>query len=80
MCALQKAPDERAANAETHHKELVDLQLIYQTKLVVGIGFPRPIDLDLPVGLAGVHDTISRVRVAAYVCDRSLKFRQAPGS
>src|SRR5580698_8167124 len=43
--ALQKTPDEGAANAETHHHELVDPQMIHQAKLVVGIGFPRPLDL-----------------------------------
>src|SRR5207249_10726725 len=51
-CALQKTPDEGAANAETHHRELVDPQMIHQAELVVGIGLPRPLDLDRAGGLA----------------------------
>src|SRR4029077_6032297 len=32
------------ANAETHHRELVDPQMVHQAELIVGIGFPRPVD------------------------------------
>src|SRR5262249_12914429 len=52
-CALEKAPDERAANAETHHEELVDAQMIHHAELVVGIRLPRPIDFNGSGGLAG---------------------------
>src|SRR6202023_3030318 len=51
-CALQETPDEGAANAETHHHELVDTQMIHQAELVVGVGFPRPVDLYRAGGLA----------------------------
>jgi hypothetical protein len=47
--AFQETPDERPANAEAHHEELVDPQMIHQAELVVGIGLPRPLDLDGPV-------------------------------
>ena len=40
------------ANAEPHHHELVDLQMIHQAELIVGIGFPWPVDLDRAGGLA----------------------------
>src|SRR5262249_21018588 len=45
-CALQKTPYERAANAEAHHHKLINTEMIDQTKLIVGIGLPRPVDLD----------------------------------
>src|SRR5215472_13830115 len=51
-CSLQKTPDEWAADAETHHGELVDSQMIHEAELIVSIGFPRPIDLDRAGGLA----------------------------
>src|SRR5207302_1503483 len=47
-----ETPDEGAANAETHHHELVDAQMIHQAEVVVGVGFPRPVDLDRAGGLA----------------------------
>src|SRR5215813_8747411 len=43
-CALQKTPDEGAANAEAHYRELVDPKMIHQPELIVGIGFPWPVD------------------------------------
>jgi len=51
-CALQETPDEGPADAETHHHELVDAQMIHQAELVVGVGIPRPVDLDRAGGLA----------------------------
>ena len=50
---LQEIPDERAADAEPHHHELVDPQMIHQGELVVGVGVPRPIDFNRAGGLAG---------------------------
>src|SRR5207249_2428308 len=50
--ALQETPDEWAANAETHHQELVDAQMIHQAELVVRIGFPGPVDFHRARGLA----------------------------
>src|SRR5439155_18449956 len=50
---LQETPDERAADAEPHHHELVDAQMIHQAEVVVGVGLPRPIDFNWPGGLAG---------------------------
>ena len=36
-CPLQKIPDEWAADAEAHHHELIDAQMIHQTELVIGV-------------------------------------------
>src|SRR5579872_5191924 len=69
-CALQEAPDERAANAETHHHELVDAQMIHQAELVVGIGIPRPFDLDRASGLAG--GSVAQVRRDAAILSLEL--------
>ena len=52
--ALQQVPDERAADAEAHHQEFVDAEMVHQAKLVIGIGIPRAVDLDRARGLAAV--------------------------
>src|SRR4029450_12300471 len=43
---LDQVPDERAANTEAKHHELVDAQMIHQTDMVVGVRIPRPVDLE----------------------------------
>ena len=50
----QQVPDERAADAEAHHHELVDAQVIHQAELVVGVRVPGPVDLERAGGLAAV--------------------------
>src|SRR5262249_21975526 len=45
-------PDERAADAVADHHEASDAQVIHETEVVVGIGIPRPVDLERPGGLA----------------------------
>src|SRR5471030_2585780 len=42
---LQQVPDEGADDAEAHHQELLAAQMIHQAKLVIGVGVPRPVDL-----------------------------------
>src|SRR5215471_9501213 len=43
--------DERAADAEPHHHELVDAEVIHQSELIVRIRLPRPLNLDRSRGL-----------------------------
>src|SRR5206468_720687 len=50
--ALDQTPDEGAANAETHHHELVDAEVIHQADLVIGVRLPRSFDVDRSAGLA----------------------------
>ena len=52
--ALQQIPDEGPADAEAEHHELVDAEMIHQAEMVVGVGIPRPIDLERAGGLAGI--------------------------
>ena len=68
--ALQQVPDEGAADAEAHHHELVDAQVIHQTELVVGVGVPGPVDLERAGGLAAVG--IAQVRRDAAVLSLEL--------
>ena len=56
----QEVPDEGAADAEAHHHELLDAQVIHQTEMVVGIGIPRPVDLERAGGLPAV--SVAQVR------------------
>src|SRR3989454_9719843 len=44
--SLQKGPNERPANAEAHHHELIDAQVIQHAEVVIRIGVPRPVDLE----------------------------------
>src|SRR5256885_7298233 len=53
-CPLQKVPNQRTTDAEAHHHELVDPQVIHQTDMVIGIGIPRPIDLERAGGLTAI--------------------------
>src|SRR6266404_2308123 len=60
-CPLQKVPNQRTADAEAHHHELVDPQVIHQTNMVIGLGIPRPIELEragsLPaIGVAHIRE------------------------
>ena len=41
-----RTPDEWTADAEAHHCELINAQMIHQPELIVGMRFPRPADLD----------------------------------
>src|SRR5205823_411055 len=68
---LQETPYERAADAETHHHELVDAQMIHQSELVVGVGIPRPVDLDRAGGLA--RGGIAQVRRDAAILSLELR-------
>ena len=52
--ALQQIPDQGAADAEAHHHELVDAEMIHQAELVVGVGIPGPVDLERARGLSGI--------------------------
>src|SRR6202023_3624012 len=74
-CALQETPDEGPANAETHHHELVDAQMIHQAELVVGVGIPRPTDLARAGGLAG-EEGYGRVQSPA---GKQHKWETGPG-
>ena len=71
--APQKVPDEGAANAETHHHELVDAQVIHHTEMVVGICIPRPVDLERAGGLAGIG--VAQVRRDAAILSLELRDR-----
>src|SRR5262249_7334069 len=51
-CPLQQVPDERAPDAEAHHHELVDAQVIHQPELIVRISVPWVVDLERTRGLA----------------------------
>src|SRR5436309_2699020 len=51
---LQQVPDEGAADAEAQHHELPDAEVIHQTDMIVGIGVPRPVDLEGAGGLAAI--------------------------
>ena len=62
---LQQVPDEGAADAEAHHHELVDAEVIHQAELVVGVGVPGPVDLERAGGLAAVG--VAQVRRDAAV-------------
>ena len=62
---LQQVPDERAADAEAEHHELLDAQVVHQPELVVGIGVPRPVDLERARGLAAIG--VAQVRRDAAV-------------
>ena len=53
------------ADAEAHHHELVDAQVIHQTEMVVGVRIPRPVDLERAGGLAAVG--VAQVRRDAAV-------------
>ena len=68
--ALQQIPDEGPANTEAEHQELVDAQMIHQAEMVVGIGIPRPVDLERAGGLAAVG--VAQVRRDAAVLSLEL--------
>src|SRR5207247_1393655 len=59
-----------AANAEAHHHELLDAEVIHQTELVIGVRIPRPIDLERAGGLAAVG--VAQVRCDAAVLSFEL--------
>ena len=67
---LQQVPDEGAADAEAQHHELVDAQMIHQPELVVGVGIPRPVDLERTGGLAAIG--VAQVRRDAAVLPLEL--------
>jgi len=69
----QEVPDERAANAETHHHELVDAQVIHETEMIVRVGIPRPVDLEWAGGLPVVG--VAQVRRDAAVLALELRDR-----
>ena len=50
--ALDQLPDERAPDAVADHHEAPDAQVIHEGEVVVGIGVPRPIELERPGRLA----------------------------
>ena len=62
---LQQVPDERAADAEAHHHELVDAQMVHQAELVIGVGIPRAVDLERAGGFAA--DGVPEIRHDAAV-------------
>jgi hypothetical protein len=45
------------ADAEAHHHELPDAQVIHQAELVIGVCVPRPVDFERAGGLATVGIT-----------------------
>src|SRR5678816_3482976 len=57
--ALRRSPDQVVdhgpADAEAHHQELPDAQVVHQPELVVGVGVPGAIDLQRASGLAGIR-------------------------
>src|SRR5882672_1925519 len=53
-CPLQKVPNQGTTDAEAHYHELLDPQVIHQTDMVIGIGIPRPIDLERAGGLPAI--------------------------
>ena len=67
---LDQVPDEGPRNAEAQHHELIDLQVIHQTEMVVGVGIPRPVDLERAGGLAAVG--VAQVRRDAAVLSLEL--------
>ena len=67
---LQEVPDEGTGYAEAQHHELVDAQMIHQAEMVVGIGIPRPVDLERAGGLAGVG--VAQIRRDAAVLTLEL--------
>src|SRR5262245_13574879 len=69
-CPLQKVPNQGASNAEAHHHELVDSQMIHHTDMIIGIGIPRPIDLERAGGLAVIG--VTHVREDAAVLSLEL--------
>ena len=69
-CPLQKVPNQGTTDAEAHHHELVDPQVIHQTDMVIGIGIPRPIDLERAGGLTAIG--VAHVREDAAVFSLEL--------
>src|SRR5207302_9275717 len=63
-------PDEGAADAEAHHHEPIDAQVVHQTDLVIGVGIPRPVDLERAGGMAVIG--IAQVRRDAAVLSLEL--------
>jgi hypothetical protein len=63
--ALQQIPDEGAADAEAHHHELVEAQMIHESELILDVGFPGALDLDRTGPLAAR-------RVAQVRCDTAV--------
>jgi len=68
--APQKVPDEGTADAEAQHHELLDAQVIHQTEMVIGVGIPRPVDLERAGGLAAVG--VAQIRRDAAVLSIEL--------
>src|SRR6516162_1979749 len=52
--APQQVPDERGADAEAHHHELPDAEVVDHAELVVGVGVPWSVDLERTGGLAAI--------------------------
>src|SRR5207245_669997 len=46
--------DERAADAKAQHHELADAEVVHQAEMVVGVGVPRPVDLERARGLTAI--------------------------
>src|SRR5437667_3118630 len=67
---LQEIPDEWAADAEAHHHELVDAQVIQHTELVISVCIPWPVDFERTRGLAGIG--VAQVRRNATVLSFEL--------
>src|SRR6185436_294122 len=65
-----EVPDEGAANAEAHHHELADAQVVREPDMVIGIRIPRRLDLERAGGLPAVG--VAQVRRDAAVLSLEL--------
>ena len=52
--ALQQVPDHGTADAEAHHHEPVDPEMVHQAELVVGEAVPCPLDLERTLRLTAI--------------------------
>ena len=71
--ALQQIPDEGSADAEAHHQEFLDAQMIHQAEMVVRVGVPRPVDLKRARRLAAIG--VARVQRDAAISVLELLHR-----
>ncbi len=51
---FQQVPDHWAGDAEAHHHEPVDPEMVHQAELVVGEAIPCPLDLERALRLATI--------------------------
>ena len=54
-CALQQIPDERAADAVAQRHEFANTEMVQEAEHVVGVGIPRPVDLERAGGLPAIR-------------------------